>query len=141
MIAGAVEVFGENSPGCAELRRIMDQSGPTLKAFLKDATEPGTWIAADGWAGCDGLSLRGTGMAFSDAPVSTRWRFRCAERSAGRQDDSRIVPSQRQQRLPASGYLEPVDRVDERERPTDPGLCHSRIGSQPRNRVVQTSLS
>ncbi len=48
MIAGAVEVFGENGPGCAELRRITDQSGPTLKAFLKDATDPGTWIAADG---------------------------------------------------------------------------------------------
>ena len=48
MIAGAVEVFGENGPGCAEFRRIMDQSGPMLKAFLKDATDPGTWIAADG---------------------------------------------------------------------------------------------
>ena len=33
MIAGAVEVFGENSPGCVKLRRITDQSGPTLKAF------------------------------------------------------------------------------------------------------------
>ena len=42
MIAGAVEVFGENGPGCVKLRRIMDQSGPTLKTFLKDATEPGT---------------------------------------------------------------------------------------------------
>ena len=50
-------MFGENSPGCAELRRIMDQSGPTLKAFLEDATEPGTWIAADGWADCDGLGI------------------------------------------------------------------------------------
>ena len=36
MIAGAVEVFGENSPGCVKLRRIMDQPGPTLKAFLEE---------------------------------------------------------------------------------------------------------
>ena len=68
MIAGAVEVFGENSPGCAELRRIMDQSGPALKAFLEDATEPGTWIAADGWAGCDGLENR-TAIAVGDTPA------------------------------------------------------------------------
>ena len=68
MIAGAVEVFGENSPGCVKLRRIMDQSGPTLKAFLEDATEPGTWIAADGWAGCDGLENR-TAIAVGDRPA------------------------------------------------------------------------
>ena len=53
MIAGAVEVFGENSPGCVKLRRTMDQSGSTLKAFLEDSTDPGTWTAADGWAGYD----------------------------------------------------------------------------------------
>ena len=68
MIAGAVEVFGGNSPGCAELRRIMDQSGPTLKAFLEDAAEPGTWIVTDGWAGCDGLENR-TAIAVGDTPA------------------------------------------------------------------------
>ena len=36
----------------------MDQSGPTLKAFLEDATDPGIWIAADGWAGYDGLVIQ-----------------------------------------------------------------------------------
>ena len=68
MIAGAVEVFGENSPGCAELRRIADQSGPTLKAFLEDSTAPGTWIAADGWAGCDGLENHAA-IAVGDRPA------------------------------------------------------------------------
>ena len=68
MIAGAVEVFGENSPGCVKLHRITDQSGPTLKAFLEDATDPGTWIAADGWAGCDGLENR-TAIAVGDTPA------------------------------------------------------------------------
>ena len=68
MIAGAVEVFGENSPGCVKLRRIMDQSGPTLKAFLEDAAEPGTWIAADGWAGYDGLENH-TAIAVGDRPA------------------------------------------------------------------------
>ena len=48
--AAAVEVFGENSPGGVKLRRIADQSGPTLKAFLEDPTAPGTWTAADGGA-------------------------------------------------------------------------------------------
>ena len=68
MIAGAVEVFGENGPGCAELRRIMDQSSPTLKAFLEDATDPGTWIAADGWADGDGLENH-TAIAVGDTPA------------------------------------------------------------------------
>ena len=68
MIAGAVEVFGENSPGCAELRRITDQSGPTLKAFLEDAAEPGTWTAADSWADCDGLENH-TAIAVGDTPA------------------------------------------------------------------------
>ena len=32
--AGAVEVFDGNKPRRAEFLRIMDQSGPTLKAFV-----------------------------------------------------------------------------------------------------------
>ena len=46
----------------------MDQSGPTLKAFLEDAAYPGIWIAADGWAGCDGLENR-TAIAVGDTPA------------------------------------------------------------------------
>ena len=68
MIAGAVEVFGENSPGCVKLRRIADQSGPTLKAFLEDSTAPGTWIVTDGWAGYDGLENH-TAIAVGDRPA------------------------------------------------------------------------
>ena len=68
MIAGAVEVFEENRPGRVKLRKIMDQSGPTLKAFLKDATAPGTWIVTDGWAGCDGLENH-TAVAVGDTPT------------------------------------------------------------------------
>ena len=68
MIAGAVEVFGENGPGCVELRGVRDQFGPTLKAFLEDATAPGTWIAADGWAGYDGLENH-TAIAVGDRPA------------------------------------------------------------------------
>ena len=43
----------KNCPGRVRLRRIMDQSGPTLRAFLKDATAPGTCIVTDGWVGYD----------------------------------------------------------------------------------------
>ena len=68
MIAGTVEVFRENSPGCVMLRRVADQSGPTLKALLEDSTDPGTWIAADGWAGCDGLENH-TAIAVGDRPT------------------------------------------------------------------------
>ena len=74
MIAGPVEVFGENSPGCAELRRIMDQSGPTLKAFLEEATTPGTWwqvrlIRVN-------LMLAGSGAASTIPSSGLRSRFR-----------------------------------------------------------------
>ena len=33
----------------------MDQSGPTLKAFVRSATALGTWTTADGWASYEGL--------------------------------------------------------------------------------------
>ena len=55
MIAGAVEMFDGIKPGRAELRRIMNQSGPTLKALVRNATAPGTCTLTDGWAGYEGL--------------------------------------------------------------------------------------
>ena len=68
MIAWAVEVFERNRSGRVELRRIMDQSGPTLRTFVKDAAAPGKWTATDGWAGCDGLENH-MPVAVEDTPA------------------------------------------------------------------------
>ncbi len=67
MIAGAVEMFDGIKPGRAKLRRIMDQSGPTLKAFVRNATAPGTCTLTDGWAGYEGLENHKA--AVGDAPA------------------------------------------------------------------------
>ena len=46
----------------------MDQSCPTLKAFVNDAPAPGTWIVTDGRAGYEGLENQ-KAVAVGDTPA------------------------------------------------------------------------
>jgi len=58
LVAIAAQVDGEGI-GRIRLRRIPDASSRSLQAFVKEAIEPGSTVATDGWEGYEGLKGAG----------------------------------------------------------------------------------